>query len=341
MRELEVASNMEFIILGSASGAPTKTRNVSGLAIKKANSKSWCLVDCGEGIQHQLLHTRLSLNNLEAIFITHVHGDHCFGLPGLIASATMSGRTKPLTIVAPDPVREFVEVALSVSQARLSYEINFTDVAEVTKCDVNDFHVEISELSHRVPSFSFHFIEKKVGARLNVDKLKQDGIESGPLWGRIQSEDEFTLPGTDNKLSTDYLLQPRQPRKVIVAGDNDTPSLLEKYAKDTNVLIHEATFTAEVSEKVGKGPQHSTAKSVAQFAEKSGIPNLVLTHFSSRYKEVESESKIKGSILEIENEAREYYEGNLFLAKDLDSFSLTPEGELTIIKDTRKVSPRD
>ena len=323
---------MEFIFLGTSSGTPTKTRNVSGLAIKKANSKKWSLIDCGEGTQHQILYTGLSLNQLDTVFITHVHGDHCFGLPGLISTATMSGRTAPLTIVAPDPIKELIEVALSVSQARLSYEINYLDVAELMNTNnpcitASGFDIEIGKLSHRVPSFSYHFIENKIAASLDTEKLKKEGIEAGPVWGRIQSDKEFTLPNGDKRHSADYLLAPRSPRKIIVAGDNDTPSLLEQYAEQANVLIHEATFTEDIAEKVGNGPQHSTAERVAQFAEELGIENLVLSHFSSRYQDAENE---KGSISEIENEAKTSYSGNLFLANDLETFHLDTEGVLTV-----------
>ena len=323
---------MEFIFLGTSSGAPTRTRNISGLAIKKTNAKTWSLVDCGEGTQHQILRTSLSLNQLDTVFITHVHGDHCFGLPGLISTATMSGRAKPLTIVAPDPVREFIKVALSVSQARLSYEINYLNVAELQhpsspSITASGFNIEIGELSHRVPSFSYHFIENKIAASLDIDKLNQEGIEAGPIWGCIQSDKEFILQNGEKRQSSDYLLAPRAPRKIIVAGDNDTPSLLEQYAEQANVLIHEATFTADIAEKIGNGPQHSTAEKVAQFAEKTGIPNLVLSHFSSRYQDTGNE---KGSILEIENEAKANYSGKLFLANDLERFQLDTEGNLGV-----------
>jgi len=112
---------MEITLLGTSSGTPTKTRNVSGTAIRKANSKSWYLVDCGEGTQHQILRTNLSLNHLQTIFITHIHGDHCYGLPGLLASAALSGRTVPLTIVGPRAINDFFTAIQKTTQLRLSY----------------------------------------------------------------------------------------------------------------------------------------------------------------------------------------------------------------------------
>ena len=126
---------MEVIFLGTSSGVPTKHRNVTAIAVKMLKSKSWYLVDCGEGTQHQILHTNLSLNNLQAIFITHVHGDHCYGLPGLLASAAMSGRTNSLTIIGPGNIREFIENTQKTTQMRLSFNINFIDVEKVSYFD--------------------------------------------------------------------------------------------------------------------------------------------------------------------------------------------------------------
>ena len=111
--------------LGTSSGTPTKQRNVSGLALQESKGRGWYLIDCGEATQHQLLHTKLSLNTLKGIFITHVHGDHCYGLPGLLGSAGMTGRTEPLTIVAPAGIREWIEATQRFTEFHLSFELNF------------------------------------------------------------------------------------------------------------------------------------------------------------------------------------------------------------------------
>jgi len=320
---------MEFIFLGTSSGAPTKTRNVAGLAIKKSSAKSWCLVDCGEGTQHQILRTNLSLNQLDIICITHVHGDHSFGLPGLIASATMSGRTKSLIIVCPMALKGFIQTALAISESRLSFDIEIKEVECLSNIETKDFNIEISELSHRVPSFSYHFTEKNIKASLDVDKLKQKGIEPGPLWGKLQKQTTVKLADGESLKSEDYFLPKRSARKIIVAGDNDNPELLMEFARDADVLIHEATFTEQVSEKVGKGPQHSSAKQVGKFAESIKLPFLVLTHFSARYQD--DKKADKGSIKEIEDEAKEYYSGQLYLANDLDNFHLDANKNLFLI----------
>lgn len=322
---------MEIIFLGTSAGTPTKNRNVSGLAIRRVNSKQWCLVDCGEGTQHQLLHTKLSLARLQAIFITHVHGDHCYGLPGLLASAAMSGRTEPLWLVGPSAIRTFIDVMQTATHLNLSYELKYKCIDEPDH-PLNDlaieFDVEAIELSHRVPSFAYSFSENRLSNKLDTDKLEQDKIPRGTLWGQLQQGLNVQLDDGRFICAQDYLLLMQDPRKIIISGDNDDPSLLRHVAKTANVLVHEATYTEDIAIKVGTGPQHSYAKLVAQFANDIGLDNLVLTHFSPRYQDTPHSSP---SILDIENEASTVYSKNLFLANDLDCYRLNKQGQLTKI----------
>jgi ribonuclease Z len=320
---------MEIVFLGTSAGMPTKNRNVSGLAIRRANSKQWCLVDCGEGTQHQLLHTKLSLARLQAIFITHVHGDHCYGLPGLLASAAMSGRTEPLSIVGPAAIQTFIEVMQTATDLHLSYELKYKSIDDDT-CSLDDlaieFDVEAIELSHRVPAFAYSFNENRLSNKLDTDKLAQHKVARGKLWGELQQGLNVQLDDGRVVYAQDYLLPLHNPRKIIVSGDNDDPTLLTQAAKTANVLVHEATYTEDIAIKVGAGPQHSYAKLVAQFAHDIGLDNLVLTHFSPRYQNSIHSSP---SIFDIENEARTVYSNNLFLANDLDYYSLNKQGRLT------------
>jgi len=320
---------MEIVFLGTSAGTPTKSRNVSGLAIHRANSKKWCLVDCGEGTQHQLLHTKLSLTQLQAIFITHVHGDHCYGLPGLLASAAMQGRTEPLWLVGPEKIKTFIELMQTAVHLNLNYEVKYKCIDKPNNT-LNDlaieFDVETVELSHRVPSFAYSFSENRLSNKLDVDKLDRDNVTRGALWGELQQGLDIQLDDGRIIRAQDYLLPIQDPRKIIISGDNDDPSLLTKIAETANVLVHEATYTQDIADKVGKGPQHSSAKIIAQFACNIGIDNLVLTHFSPRY---QNEINSSPSIFDIENEARTVYDKNLFLAKDLESYTLNKQGILT------------
>jgi ribonuclease Z len=317
---------MEIQFLGTSSGTPTKTRNMSALAIRSLGSRHWCLIDCGEGTQYRILHTNLSLRSLQAVFITHVHGDHCYGLPGLLASAGMLNRTEPLLIMGPQSIKHFIEGVLLTTQLRLPYPLNFISVEDSPSMQLlPDFDVQATALSHRVPSFAYTFCEKAIENKLDVAKLEKDNIPRGPVWGRIQQGKDVATPDGRTVRARDYLLPPRKQRKVIAGGDNDTPGLLMIEAQTAEVLIHEATYTEDVLNKIGPGPQHSSARQVAQFASDAKIRNLVLTHFSPRYQEQEAGL----SLSDIEAEARAVYTGNLFLANDLDRYILDRQGLLT------------
>ncbi|MFL0805237.1 MAG: ribonuclease Z [Agarilytica sp.] len=318
---------MEMIFLGTSSGIPTRQRNVSGLIIKRRQSRSWCLVDCGEGTQQQLLRASYSLVKLSCIFITHIHGDHCYGLPGLLATATMAGRTEPLTIVGPKNIELFVKETMRLTDVRMSYELIFVDVETLGVQSVDrDFTVRPVTLSHRVPSYGYLFEEQCHRPKLNTEKLEQDGVPKGPIWGDITRKDRVTLEDGRTLSSDAYLLAPKASRRALIGGDNDTPMLLQAAADAIEVVVHEATYTQKVADKVGPGPQHSSARQVAEFAQGANVKNLVLTHFSARYhhpREAERES-----IGDIEDEARQVYKGNLYLANDFDHFILEEENAL-------------
>jgi ribonuclease Z len=310
---------MEIIFLGTSSGTPTKTRNVSAIAIRKYNAKQWSLVDCGEDTQHQILHTNLSLKNLDAIYITHIHGDHCYGLPGLLASATMAGRVEALTLIAPNAVKLFLETMQTHTELRLSFDIDFICTEEhVGDIQRGDFKVQTVALSHRVPSWGYLFEEKEIEVKLDTQKLLADNIPKGLLWGRFQKEEEVILENGKVIQSKMYHLPQRKARKIAISGDNDTPEIWGNI-DGVDLLIHEATYTDEIGKKVGKEVGHSTAKQVAIFAQNYGLKNLILTHFSPRYQDDITKD---GSIQELEYEAKTFYKQHLFLAHDFALYRL-------------------
>lgn len=318
---------MKITFLGTSSGIPTKTRNVTGIALQSINNKHWYLIDCGEGTQHRLLHTNLSLNKLRAICITHVHGDHCYGIPGLLATTAMAGRTEELIIIAPNSVKRFIEVTIEATDMHLSYPLQFIDIATFdTPLSFEDFTLQTCQLSHRVPSYAFIFEELIKNVKLDTEKLIASNVPKGPLWGELQKEGYIKLSSGETIELTDFQLKGSKPKKVIVGGDNDTPELLKKETIDCDLLIHEATYTKDIAEKVGSGPMHSFAEQVAKFAEAESIKNLILTHFSARY---QHDVAISPSIKDIEVEARKEFSGNLFLANDLNVFKLDKNYQVT------------
>ncbi len=256
---------MDLLFLGTSAGVPTKARNVSATAVIEASGSHWYLVDCGEGTQQRLLHTPLSVRDLRAIFITHVHGDHCFGLPGLLASAGMSGRTQPLEVILPAALHDWVRQGLLASDTFLPFELHLLPVEALSEWRSENLQVTTVQLSHRVPSVGFVFIETNPEPRLDIQRLDAEGIPRGPLWGELAKGLTVTCNGQLLN-GNDYLRPSRPPRRVIVCGDNDKPELLAAVAKGADVLVHEATFTQAVAERTGGTFGHSTAAEVARLA---------------------------------------------------------------------------
>ncbi len=323
---------MEFTFLGTSAGTPTRSRNVTALALSRSGHKPWYLVDCGEATQHQLLRTRYSVMQLRAIFITHIHGDHTFGLPGLLTSASMLGRDEPLDIIAPVQTQHFINAALESSDSSLSYDLNFIN-SEAPGFYWQDQHFGVTNvaLSHRVPCRAYVFTDRNLERQLLQHKLKANGIESGPSWGELQKGNDVTLEGGRILRSDDYTHIPRTARRLIVAGDNDDPTLLSEACNGSHVLVHEATYTQSVAERVGPWPQHSSAEQVARFAQQARLPNLVLTHFSSRYHSAPGGTP---NINQLAAEAMQHYRGQLFLARDLDTYRLEKDLSLACLGQT-------
>lgn len=314
---------MKLTFLGTSAGMPTIERNVTALALAIDDSKNWYLIDCGEGSQHQLLRCRYTLCNLRAIFITHVHGDHMFGLPGLLTSASMQGRTDSLTIYAPKGVEEFVTTALRCADAHnLPFSLQFvrSDDPEFIFEDQN-FTVTAHALSHRVPCFAYRFSEQTYCTKLNTDRLKELKVPRGELWGLLQKGDTIILED-GQKISPEQVMQsPPVSRTAVIAGDNDQPELLLGALKDADLLVHEATVTQEILDKAGSVWMHSSAKMVAEAAQKAQVPNVILTHFSGRYS---LSKQVKETCVEVlKTEARQFYHGQIELAQDLKSWELS------------------
>lgn len=319
---------MYLQFLGTSSGVPTKARNTSATAVIEASGKTWYLVDCGEGTQHRLLSTSLSVSDLRAIFITHVHGDHCFGLPGLLASAGMSGRREALDLILPAALQAWVRQSLAVSETHLPFELRLHALETLGDWSSDRIRVSTVELSHRVPSYGYIFAEINPDPQLDVQRLQADSVPRGPLWGELAKGRDVEHEGRRFP-ARDYLRASRPGRRIILCGDNDQPELLAAVAKGADVLVHEATFTQPVVDRAGTTHGHSTAAAVARFAEAAAVPNLALTHFSARYQDNPQRTP---SIEDIRNEATAHYSGRLILAADLQRYHLGRDDKLVLVQ---------
>ncbi|SFH27829.1 MBL fold metallo-hydrolase [Modicisalibacter xianhensis] len=318
---------MDVVFLGTSAGVPTRKRNVTAAAIKKQSGKAWYLVDCGEGTQHRVMQTPLSLHRLDAVLITHVHGDHCYGLPGLLASASMSGRRHALTIIAPAAIRDYLDAIQATTGLHLTFPLEFVAVEAVNaRLSLPDFSVEPVKLSHGVASYGFVFHERGVESQLDTERLDALGVPRGPAWGRLHRGEDVTLDDGTQVRSDEVLLPSRPARKVVIGGDNDAPSRLEAACLGASLLVHEATYTEDVVERLGSDNQHSTAAAVATFAQAMALPNLILTHFSPRYHDKRG---VVPNIGDVEREARNHYRNTLYLARDLETYRLSRDGQVS------------
>lgn len=321
--------------LGTSSGIPTKDRNVSAMAVEcmantHAKRNSWLLIDCGEGTQHQLLNSHLSPNDLSAIAITHTHGDHCYGLAGLLASLNMHGRKKPLLLIAPKAISVLLDTLKIVSDLRFNYPIEFMDIEnhlnqtiKIKFSDEHEIDIDIHELSHRIASYGFGITQNLHKDKLLTDKLTQDDIKN-IHWGQILKSDTPIMIDDKKINPSDYKTHIHTTLKIVIAGDNDTPDLLSQAVINAKALIHEATYTHDVMMKIvnkpieqgGFDPKHSSAKMVAEFAHKCQLPMLILTHFSARYAPFDDETSDKPNMGHIRTEVERCYQGELVLARD-------------------------
>ncbi|WP_227395212.1 ribonuclease Z [Jeotgalibacillus aurantiacus] len=298
---------MQLHFLGTGAGVPAKERNVSSLAIKQINKKGgiW-LFDCGEATQHQILHTSIKPRRIEKIFITHLHGDHIFGLPGLIGSRSFQGGTEPLFVYGPPGIKEYIETSLRISGTHLKYELFIHEITDQSEFEDATYQIKVFKLDHALDSFGYRLMEKDKPGTLMVDKLRETGLPPGPLYNDLKNGKSVEWNG-QTLISEDYLEAPKKGMIIAVAGDTrKTPAAVE-LARDADVLIHEATFGAG-HEEMAYQYYHSTAVQAAETAREAGVKELWLTHISSRY--------TGDTAAQLFSEAREVF-SNTNLAHDL------------------------
>ncbi|OPA74664.1 ribonuclease Z [Paenibacillus selenitireducens] len=276
---------MELYFLGTGAGMPTTERNVTSIALRMFDERgTFWLFDAGEATQHQILRSPLKPSKLEKIFITHLHGDHIFGLPGLLSSRSHQGGTEPLDIYGPQGVRTFIETALQLSQSHINYELRFHELHEGVIYEDEQCTVESGLLDHRIESYGFRMIEKPRPGKLKVDELMKLGVQPGPMFGKIKQGIDLRLDDGRVIRASDMISEPQPGVIVTILGDTRPCQGSLRLAKDADVLVHEATFM-EGLEDLAETYYHSTTKQAAETARDAGVGLLVLTHFSARYSE--------------------------------------------------------
>lgn len=300
---------MELEFLGTGAGVPAKHRNVSGLAMKLLDERNaiW-LFDCGEGTQMQILRTTIKPRKIEKIFISHLHGDHIFGLPGLLSSRSFQGGDEPVEIYGPVGLEKYVRTALQVSKTHLAYPLQFIEVSEGTIFEDKQFKVECLLLDHGIDSYGYRISEADHVGTLQVDKLAALDIPPGPVYGKLKKGQTVTL--ADGRIidGKEFVGENKKGRVVTIFGDTRFIKESSLFAKDSDLIVHESTFNKHEA-KLAKAYFHSTTQQAATIAREAGAKQLILTHISARY--LAKEAK------ELEAEAQEVFP-NTQIAKDFD-----------------------
>ena len=310
---------MELQFLGTGAGQPSKKRNVSSIALKMLDeiNEIW-LFDVGEATQHQILRTNIRLRKVTKIFISHNHGDHIFGLPGLLATRSFQGDVGPITIYGPAGLEEFVRTALKVSRTKISYPIKFMVLEEGGLIfQGNGFRVYAEKLAHRVPSFGYRVVEDNRPGELLMDKLAQYNVPNGPLLGKLKNGEKITLDNGTILDGKDFLGPNKAGRIVTIIYDTRATPTIAQLAQNADVLVHESTFAGNEA-NLAHSYYHSTAVEAAKIARDNGVKRLFLNHISARY--------LGAKAKKLENQAQKIFP-NTRLANDFDRIVIPMKGE--------------
>ncbi|WP_286058347.1 ribonuclease Z [Bacillus mojavensis] len=274
---------MELLFLGTGAGIPAKSRNVTSIALKLLEERrSVWLFDCGEATQHQILHTSIKPRKIEKIFITHMHGDHVYGLPGLLGSRSFQGGEDELTVYGPKGIKAFIETSLAVTKTHLTYPLVIQEIEEGAVFEDDQFIVTAASAIHGVEAFGYRVQEKDSPGSLKAALLKDLSIPPGPVYSKIKKGEIVTLEDGRTINGEDFLEPPKKGRAVVFSGDTRVSDKIKELARDCDVLVHEATF-AKDDVKLAFDYFHSTTEQAAVTAKEAGAKQLILTHISARY----------------------------------------------------------
>jgi ribonuclease Z len=278
---------VQVTFLGTSSGVPTRGRNVSAVALRLPQRSELWLFDCGEATQHQFLRSELRVSQLRRIFITHMHGDHVFGLPGLLASLGLAGSCPGIDLYGPDLLRDYLEGVLRTSSTRIGYPLRSHKVRQAAASGAlifedDDLQVRCAPLTHRVPAYAYRVDQKPRAGRFDLAKAKELGIPPGPIYGELKAGRTVTLD--DGRIINGASLTgPERPGvSVVYCTDTVFSEAAVQLAQGADLLIHESTFCHSEAE-LAIARQHSTSTMAAQTALAAGVKQLVLTHLSPRY----------------------------------------------------------
>jgi ribonuclease Z len=301
---------VKIVFLGTGGSWPSPERNVLSIAVKRG--KEIILMDCGEGTQRQFMLSPLSFMQTKTILISHFHGDHFLGLPGLVQSMTLNDREDLLRIFGPVGTVNLVKTLLELGYFSPGFGVEVRDLEPGEVVDFDSYKITTFSAKHNVPCLGYCIQEQERPGRFDLEKAKQLGIPEGPLYRRLQRGEDVKVG--DQLFTPDMVLgPPRKGRKIVYSGDTTPSREVAEAARDCDVLIHDATAESSMEEKANQYG-HSTAKQAASIARQCKARVLFLVHISPRYEDA-------SALLE---EAKTEFE-NTIMADDLMEYEVRLE----------------
>ena len=273
--------SMRIIFLGTAGSVPTLKRNLPAVLVCRKNDQ--ILFDCGEGVQRQMLMTKTGFHKNMKIFLSHMHGDHVLGLPGLMQTMALMDRRNKLQVYGPNGIRHFLESVKEALQFGLTYPVEIHEIYSAgIVCEEPEYTIEAAESNHVMSSFAYALIEKQRPGKFYPEKAKALGIPEGELWSKLQRGEKVKLANGKTVKPEDIMGSIRNGRKIVYTGDTRPFKDFARFASGANLIIHDATLDDTLVEKADQDG-HSTPSQAAEQAMKAKAKRLILTHISARY----------------------------------------------------------
>jgi ribonuclease Z len=275
--------SLSVVFLGTSGSVPTPKRALPAIAIQRKDEI--ILFDCGEGLQRQMIQAGIGFHKKMKVLITHMHGDHVLGLPGLLQTMSLLEREKKLDIYGPIGIKAFVEAMKQTVQFVLTFPVDVYEIEdEGIVCREKEYEIYAKWVEHVIPSLAYALVEKPRPGRFFPEKAKRLGVKEGPLWAKLQLGESVRL-SNGRVIKSEEITGPlRLGRKIVYTGDTKSTENLIVFAENADLLIHDTTFDDELLEKAQEDG-HSTPSQAAKTAKKAKVKWLILTHISARYKD--------------------------------------------------------
>jgi len=273
---------MKLIFLGTTGSIPTPQRGMPAIAVKREGEL--LLFDCGEGTQRQMIRARLSPLKLDAIFITHLHGDHFLGLAGLVQTMALQDRSKPLEVFCPAGEGTRLESYLRIPRYTLTFDVRVRELAPGEEVARRGYRILTTEPEHSAPQLAYALVEDERSGRLDAKKAISLGVKPGPDFAKLKAGEPVKL-SNGRMVKPEEVVGPKRPgRKIVYSGDTRPSGNIVELARGADVLILESTLAEDLREKAEQN-LHSTPVGAAEVAKRAGVKQLVLVHISPRYED--------------------------------------------------------